>query len=145
MDAAELVVLARADAPVAASARMTGRYSGLAPAITALTATFSTVYSHASRVDVGRIWPTTVSGLRLVPANMAATRSSVGRMMGSMSVQLFSTNRPCRLSSVSWSTKRGVARSNAWRRVSSVEGGRVSAAKTSVIKGRPVTSSGPST
>ena len=49
IDAAELVVLARAEAPVAASARMTGKYSGLAPAITALTATFSTVYSQASR------------------------------------------------------------------------------------------------
>ena len=35
--------------PLAASARITGRYSGLAPAITALTATFSTVSSQYSR------------------------------------------------------------------------------------------------
>ena len=35
--------------PLAAIARMTGKYSGRAPAITALTATFSTVYSQNSR------------------------------------------------------------------------------------------------
>src|SRR5919199_6013410 len=54
----------RAVTPVAASARITGKYSGRAPAITAFTATFSTVYSHASRNSVGRMWPTTSSGLR---------------------------------------------------------------------------------
>ena len=48
MAAAELVVLARALTCVDARARITGKYSGLAPAITALTATFSTVYSQAS-------------------------------------------------------------------------------------------------
>ena len=45
----ELVLDERAVCPVAASARMTGRYSGRAPAMTALTATFSTVNSQASR------------------------------------------------------------------------------------------------
>ena len=63
MAAAELVVLPRALAPVAASARITGKYSGLAPAITALTATFSTVYSQYSRKCVARMCPTTSSGL----------------------------------------------------------------------------------
>src|SRR5436189_5675559 len=47
--AMEDVVLPRALAPVAASARITGRYSGRAPAITAFTATFSTVYFQYSR------------------------------------------------------------------------------------------------
>ena len=46
MAAIELDVLPRAVTPVAASARITGKYSGRAPAITALTATFSTVYSQ---------------------------------------------------------------------------------------------------
>src|SRR5436190_8963 len=53
--AAELVVLPRADTPLAAIARIVGRYSGRAPAITALTATFSTVYSQYSRNCVGRM------------------------------------------------------------------------------------------
>ena len=35
----------RADTCEAAIARITGKYSGLAPAMTAFTATFSTVYS----------------------------------------------------------------------------------------------------
>ena len=85
--AAELVVLPRALTPVAARARITGKYSGRAPAITAFTATRSTVYSQASRKWVGRIRPTTSSGRRLVPASMAATRSSVGSTMGRQSVQ----------------------------------------------------------
>src|SRR5690554_4945319 len=51
--AAELDVEPRADIWAAASARMTGKYSGLAPAITAFTATFSTVYSHKPRLVVG--------------------------------------------------------------------------------------------
>ena len=44
--AIELVVLPRALTPLAARARITGKYSGRAPAITALTATFSTVNSQ---------------------------------------------------------------------------------------------------
>src|SRR5437867_6906562 len=51
----------RALAPVAASARITGRYSRRAPAITAFTATFSTVYSLYSLNYVGRMWPTSSS------------------------------------------------------------------------------------
>ena len=94
------------------SARITGKYSGSAPAITALTATFSTVYSQCSRNWFERMWPTTSSGLRLVCASISATRFSVGRTIGSLSVQLFSRNRRCRFSSVSASTSRGVERSN---------------------------------
>jgi hypothetical protein len=109
--AAELVVLPRAETPLAAIARITGKYSGLAPAMTALTATFSTVYSQNSRNCVGRMCPTTSSGLWLVCASISATRSSVGRTMGSMSVQWLSMNRRCRLRSVSGSTNRGVVRS----------------------------------
>ena len=63
MAAAELVVLGRAVTCVEASARMAGKYSGRAPAMTALTATFSTVYSQASRGPVGRICPTVSSGI----------------------------------------------------------------------------------
>ena len=36
------------EVPVEAKARMTGKYSGFAPAMTALIATISTVYSQAS-------------------------------------------------------------------------------------------------
>ncbi len=77
----DVVLLDRAVWPLAAIARMTGRYSGRAPAMTALTATFSTVNSQNSRNRVGRIRPTTLSGGRLVPFNILATRSSVGRTM----------------------------------------------------------------
>ena len=55
MAAIELVVLPRALTPVPARVRITGKYSGRAPAITALTATFSTVYAQASRKWVGRM------------------------------------------------------------------------------------------
>ncbi len=88
----ELEVEPRALTCEAASARITGKYSGLAPAITAFTATFSTVYSQAPRNSVACIWPTTSSGLRLVAASMAATRFSVGKTIGSPSVHLFSRN-----------------------------------------------------
>src|SRR5687767_10835256 len=77
-----LDVLWRAVTHVAPSARMTGKYSGRAPAITAFTATFSTVYSHASRKCVGRMRPTTSFGFRLVARSIAATRSSVGSTIG---------------------------------------------------------------
>src|ERR1700739_5103493 len=75
----EVVLLALAVDPLAASARITGKYSGRAPAITAFTATFSTVYSQNSRNEVGRIRPTISSGAWLVPFSIAATRTSVGK------------------------------------------------------------------
>src|SRR5213083_3138917 len=80
--AIELVVLPRALTPVAASARIRGKYSDRAPAITAFTATFSTVYCQASRKWVGRVRPTISSGLRRVAASIAATRFSVGSTIG---------------------------------------------------------------
>src|SRR5687767_2378373 len=78
----DVVLLERAVMPLDASARMTGKYSGRAPAMTALTATFSTVNSQASRNTVGRSRPTIVSGGRLVPVSIASTRASVGRTIG---------------------------------------------------------------
>src|SRR5215467_1840607 len=97
----ELELDERAESSDAASARITGKYSGRAPAITALTATCSTVNSHAARNSTGCMWPTTSSGRRLVPLSMASTRSRVGSTIGSLSVQLLSRNSFCRLSSVS--------------------------------------------
>jgi len=78
----EVVLLDLAVDPLAASARITGKYSGRAPAITAFTATFSTVYSQNSRNEVGRIRPTISSGAWLVPFSIAATRASVGSVIG---------------------------------------------------------------
>src|SRR5262249_61958298 len=72
--AAELEVEPRADTCEAASARITGKYSGRAPAMTAFTATFSTVYSHATRNSVGCMRPTTSSGLRLGGRREGAAR-----------------------------------------------------------------------
>src|SRR5215510_10904074 len=83
----DVLLLDLADIPLAASARITGRYSGRAPAMTAFTATFSTVNSQYSRPEVGRRRPTTSSGGRLVPVSIRATRSSVGNTMGRKSAQ----------------------------------------------------------
>src|SRR5580693_8413419 len=99
--AEELELDERADSSEAASARITGKYSGRAPAITAFTATCSTVYSQAARNSTGCRWPTISSGGWLVALSMASTRSRVGNTIGSLSVQLFSRNSCCRLSSVS--------------------------------------------
>src|SRR5215471_1981815 len=73
MEAIALELLLRAVTPEAATARITGKYSGRAPAMTALTATFSTVYSQYSRKWVERMRPTTSSGFRRVAASIAAT------------------------------------------------------------------------
>ncbi len=112
MAEAELEVLPRAETCDAASARMTGKYSGSAPAMTAFTATCSTVYSQATRNLTGCIWPTMSVAARLVCASMAATRFSVGSTIGSLSVQSFSRNRRWRFSSVSGAMRRGVVVSN---------------------------------
>src|SRR6266849_3782570 len=111
IDAIALELLPRAVTPVAARARITGKYWGRAPAMTAFTATFSTVYSQCSRKCVERMWPTVSSGLRWVWESIAATRSSVGSTIGSMSVQRLSRNSRWRLSSVFGSQSRGVDRS----------------------------------
>src|ERR1700682_5591824 len=91
----------RAESSEAASARITGKYSGRAPAITAFTATCSTVYSQAARNSTGCRWPTISSGGWLVALSIASTRSRVGSTIGSLSVQWLSRNSCCRLSSVS--------------------------------------------
>src|SRR5262245_47723392 len=90
MVANEVVLLDLAVMPLEASARITGKYSGLAPAMTALTATFSTVNSQDSRNTVGLRRPTIVSAGWLVPLSIASTRASVGNTIGRQSVQLFS-------------------------------------------------------
>ena len=87
MDAIDDVELERALVCEAASARIAGNISGLAPAMTALIATVSTVYSHASRSPVTLILPTISPGACLVFLSIAATLSSVGMMMGSWSDQ----------------------------------------------------------
>src|SRR5580658_3007164 len=102
--AEELELDERAEYSEAASARMTGKYSGRAPAITAFTATCSTVYSQAARNSTGCKWPTTSSGLWLVALSIAPTRSRVGSTIGSLSVQLLSRKSCCSLSSVSGPT-----------------------------------------
>src|SRR3954451_4690390 len=73
----ELEVEPRAEISDAASARITGKYSGLAPAMTARTASFATVYSYTARNSVACMRPTISSGWRLVAASIAATRFSV--------------------------------------------------------------------
>src|SRR5215475_9632356 len=83
----DVVLDERAVTPLADIARITGRYSGLAPAITALTATFSTSNSQNSRNAVGRNLPTILSRATLVPLSIASTRSSVGSVIGRKSVQ----------------------------------------------------------
>jgi hypothetical protein len=138
MDAMALELLLRAVTPVAARARITGRYSGRAPAITAFTATFSTVYSQYSRKCVERMRPTTSSGRRRVPASMAATRSSVGSTMGRPSVQCWSRNSRSSRSGESGPTSRSLVRSNSAGPSSPSRGGRVSPSTTSCITGRPV-------
>jgi hypothetical protein len=143
--AKDVVELERAVTSLAAMARRTGKYSGSAPAITAFTATFSTVYSQNSRYAVGRSRPTTWSGLRLVPASIAATRSSVGSTTGRKSVQWLSRNSWRRFSSVSDSSSRGVVRSNETPFRSSPPRGLVRPSITSCMNGRPLTGSCPST
>ena len=61
----------------------TGKYSGRQPAITALTAAFSTVQG----TRFGGINPIISSAFRVVPANIRATLKSVGGVTGRPSVQ----------------------------------------------------------
>src|SRR5580700_5059038 len=98
--AEELELDERAESSEAASARITGKYSGRAPAITAFTATCSTENSQAARNSTGCRWPTISSGGWLVALSMASTRSRVGSTIGNLSVQLLSRNCCCRSSSV---------------------------------------------
>ena len=140
----DVVELERPVMPLAIAARMTGRYSGRAPAMTALTATFSTVNSQNSRNAVGRRRPTTSSRARLVPASIASTRSSVGSTIGRKSVQRSATKRRWRFSSVSASSSAGAERSNDRPARSSSSSGFVRPSTTSCMNGPPLTGSSPS-
>src|SRR5208282_37510 len=83
----EFVELESAVNPLAAIARMVGKRSGVAPAITALIATCLTVNDQSGYDPLaGDIFPTTSSGLWLVPLSMASTRSCVGRTICMKSV-----------------------------------------------------------
>jgi len=64
------------------NASMTGRYSGFAPAITALAATISTLNSQASWAERDAWCPQSHSGLWLVPLSILATLSSRGKYYG---------------------------------------------------------------
>jgi hypothetical protein len=141
--AAELEDELRAETSEAARARITGKYAGRAPAMTALTATCSTVNDHGPRFSVGCKWPTTSSGRRLVPASIARTRSSVGSTIGSLSVQPLSRNSWCSRSSLSGSTRRGAALGS--DAAAAAPSPRVRPSTTSCMTGRPVTGSLPLT
>src|SRR5206468_10157129 len=68
---------------------MTGKYSGLQPAITALTASLAIVASPQR----GGIGPSEQDGSRSLKASICATRSSVGGTIGNPSVQASLANR----------------------------------------------------
>src|ERR1700735_1490967 len=83
----EFVELDIAGSSLAAIARIVGKYSGSAPAITALIATCRTLYDHSGYDPfAGHILPTVSSHLWLVPFSIASTRFSVGSTIGKKSV-----------------------------------------------------------
>ncbi len=84
------------------AARITGMYSGFAPAITALIATFSTVHSTRS----GGTTATMSSGARVVPWSIRSTRASVGATTGRPSVHPRSKSASASSSSAAISTRR---------------------------------------
>jgi len=86
----------------ATAASTTGRYSGRQPAITAFTATFSTVHGTRS----GGAMATISSGARLVPESIASTRFSVGGTSGRPSLQPRSNIASTSSSSSASSTRR---------------------------------------
>src|SRR5581483_6004616 len=90
------------------AATRTGIMTGVAPAITALTATFSTVASAQS----GGILPTTWSGGSAIPPSIARTRGSVGGTIGRPSVQPRSRKWASTASSESGSSSTSDARAN---------------------------------
>src|SRR6185437_1776231 len=128
-----------------ARAKITGKCSGDAPAITALMATFSTVSGRAPPVIL--IVLITSSGLWLVPFSIAVTRRSVGRMIELKSVHSLSSKSWRRFSSESGGSNLGSAASSdgAPDIFSSAVRGLVSAFTTAVISGWPVSMSLPVT
>src|ERR1019366_8632550 len=82
-ETSEFVELNSAEIPVDAIARIVGKYSGRAPAITALTAHCRTLYDHGGNAPcAGVILPITSSGLWLLAPSTFPTRSSVRKMIG---------------------------------------------------------------
>src|ERR1700675_4690927 len=77
--AEELELDERAESSEAASARITGKYCGCAPAITAFTATCSTVYSQAARNSTGCRGPRISAGGGLVASGIASRPDGAGR------------------------------------------------------------------
>src|ERR1017187_3535596 len=128
-----------------ASAKITGKCSGEAPAMTALMATFSTVSCRAPPVML--IVLITSSGLWLVPLSIAATRFSVGRMIELKSVHSLSSNSCRRFSSESGESNLGATASSGGDPdiFSSAVRGLVSALTTAVISGSPLSMSLPET
>src|ERR1022692_3702841 len=82
-ETSEFVELNSAEIPVDAIARIVGKYSGRAPAITALTAHCRTLYDHGGNAPcAGVILPITSSGLWLQPPRIFSPRTSGGVMIG---------------------------------------------------------------
>src|SRR5580658_3731697 len=135
MFAIELVELPKG--ACVARARITGKCSGDAPAITALIATFSTVSGRAPPVIL--IVLITSSGLWLVPLSISVTRFSVGRMMVLKSVHSLLSNITRRLSSESGGRNLGSTASSGGSPdiFSSAVRGLVSALITAVMSGLP--------
>src|SRR5271170_7046627 len=128
-----------------ARAKITGKCSGDAPAITALMATFSTVSCRAPPVML--IVLITSSGLWLVPLSISVTRFSVGRLIQLKSVHSLLSNITRRFSSESGGRNRGSTASSggAPEIFSSAVRGLVSALVTAAINGWPLSMSLPVT
>ena len=141
----EDMLLWRAVTPLEASARITGKYSGAAPAMTAFTATFSTSKCQCSVPIVGRSLPTISSGGWLVPASIALD-ALLGRQDDGEEVRC--SGAPGRALHRLLAVRLDVAGRRAVPALAAqlVGGnGRVSWSKTSAMNGRLVTGSSPST
>ena len=102
------------------TARTTGMYSGLQPAITALIATFSTVHGAL----FGGIAPITSCASRLVPPSIRSTRTGVGGTTGSPSLQPREKHSSCSSSGMCTSMTRAFRGGlpNATSRISGMPG-----------------------
>ena len=85
------VVEGRSDgSAMEAIAKITGKYSGLAPAITGDDRNIGNRRFHQFMVSCRKTSATTSSGEAPVPCSIFLTRAAVGRMTGRPSVQPFS-------------------------------------------------------
>src|SRR2546423_6557736 len=100
----------RAVMPLVAMARIPGKYGGRAPAITAFTATFSTVYSQYSRKCVDRMGRRAARGVRRGGGGGGGGGGWGGGAGGGGGGGGVLRNRRWRFSSVSGSTSLGVER-----------------------------------